>query len=99
MQRWTLENVDFEKPKNSLKKINSPRSLLALYILGYSPDDLHVIPFNNYLTIYPNLRTYSKELQQRNYEFYENKRLEKIKESRQKRIEIIEEKNINEGNF
>lgn len=97
--RWSLENIDFEKKKNLMKKINSPRSLEALFRLGFSEDDLYMIPFKNFLTVYPNIRSFHKDLQKSTYEYYETKRLEKIQESRNERRKIIEQIEEYESNY
>jgi len=89
INRWSLENINFDKPKNPLKKINSPRSLQALFRLGYSEDDLYSIPFKNFLSYYPNIRSFHKDLQKSTHDYYEAKRIEKLQDSRNERRNII----------
>lgn len=91
--------MDFEKPRNPLKKINSPRSLEALFRMGFSEEDLYLIPFKNFLSVYPNIRSFHKDLQRSTYDYYEAKRLEKIQESRNQRRNVIRQMEEDESNF
>lgn len=94
----SLENVDFEKPRNANKKINSPNSLEALFRLGFAEEDLYFLPFKNFLNLYPNIRTFPKGSQISTYEYYEAKRQEKIQLIRAERRRILDQ-NKHEGNI
>jgi len=91
VSRWSLENIDFEKPRNPLKKINSPRTLETLFRLGFSEEDLYVIPLKDFLNVYPNIRSFHKDLQKSTYDYYETKRIERIQASRNERRNIIKQ--------
>lgn len=102
VSRFSLENTDFEMPKGNIK-LNSPRSLEALFKLGYTQDDLFLIPMKKFIIIHPNIRSFPKDLQKTTYEYFDSKRIQKIKESRIERRKLIERlessSNINNLNY
>ena len=85
----SLENVNFINPK---EKINSPRSIEAIKLLGIEFSSLYFIPFETYISQHKELKSFTKELQERRYNHFESKRKIKIELAKEKRKELIEKK-------
>ena len=93
-------NIDFDNPSPKKIHIQTPRSKQSLLELGLTENDLFKIDIKHYLLMNPELKTESKEIQEKRYEHYEEKRKQALKEAIKKREEIIsEEKEKNKNNF
>ena len=88
-----LSNIDFNNRKIRLE---TPKSKQALLELGLIESDLFKLDIKEYLAMNPQLKTESKENQEKRYNHYEEKRKEAIEEAIKKREEII--KSINNSN-
>lgn len=82
----TLENLDYANQK---ERINSPRSLEALNLLGIEPQKLYYMTFKDYLEKHPELKALEKHLQEFRYQHQEDKRLSRIKMATEKREQLI----------
>ena len=74
----TVTILDFEANPTPNTKINSPRSIIALKETGMIIEDLYFIPPNRYPYIYPEVRQLPPDLQEKQYNFYEERRKEKL---------------------
>lgn len=68
----------------------SPRSLESLRSLGLDDKKLYKISFKEFLNINPDIRVMESDIQEKRYQHYENKRLDKIAKAIERRKEIIE---------
>ena len=80
-----LSNVDFDK---KLVRILSPRSKSVLEGLGLDEEKLFKISKKDYLGKNIKLLKEKEEIQDKRYEHYEKRRLEKIEEARELYNEI-----------
>lgn len=87
-----LENIDFTSKKR--KKINSPRSLETLSRLGYTQDELYYINFKEFKNLHPDVRNLAKDVQESRFQFFEDKRSQRVEEAKQLRLKIINEENF-----
>ena len=74
----TIENLELNLSKKI--KINSPRSLKAIYECNYQPQDLNFISFTEFKRKHPETLALPLEFQEKRYELYENNRRIKIQE-------------------
>ena len=82
------------------KIIDSPRTLKSMEYLGCVMDDIYFLTFSEFIENYPEFRRFSKDIQNRIYEFYEDYRLNKIKAINQIRDNIIQNKiDINDKKY
>ena len=87
-----LSNIDFNDTK---MRIETPHSRQAILELGLTDNDLFKISKQQYLLMYPELKTKSKDIQVKRYNHYEEKRKQAIDEAIKKREEIMsQEHNI-----
>jgi hypothetical protein len=82
----SLDTITFLDKKEI---ISSPRSLEALGLLGYNIKKLYHISFESYIKNHPELKNFSQEIQERRYNHFEEIRLKKINEAKNKREELI----------
>ena len=82
----SLDTITFLDKKEI---ISSPRSLEAIGLLGYNIKKLYHISFESYIKNHPELKNFSQELQERRYNHFEEIRLKKINEAKNKRDELI----------
>ena len=96
MKNISLETCDFNNKK---KRINSSRSKEAIANLGINMDRLYQLSLEEYLAQHPELKNIPKDLQQKKYDHYEEKRKEFIKNAIDLRKNIIdkEEKKNNKN--
>ena len=78
------------------KRVNTPRSIEALNLIGVKPDEIHKISLETYIRRHHECKTLPKELIQERYDCQEKVREELIKQALEKRNEIIA-KNPNKG--
>ena len=71
---------------------NSPNSLEAIASLGIEEERLYYISFDDYIQQHPELKSVDRDLQERRYNHFEEKRKTFINEAIKRRREIIEEK-------
>ncbi len=90
-----MENLDYANKK---ERINSPRSLEALNLLGIEPQKLYYTTFKEFFENHPELKVLDKYLQEYRYQHHEEKRLNRIKMATEKRSELINNIN-NKVNF
>jgi len=67
----------------------SPRSIEALKSLGIEMSLLYQISFKEFLNNNPDIRVMDCELQNKRYQHYESKRMEKINKAIERRKELI----------
>ena len=72
-----------------MKYYNSPNSLEALATLGIEEERLYYLSFDEFLQIHPELKNVQRDLQERRYNHFEEKRKKFIDEAQKKRKEII----------
>ena len=75
------------------RKIDSPRSLLAMNNLKYTMKDIYFLTFKEFSEKY---KQFSEDLQRKKYEFYEQYRQLKIKNINLERDRLIQ--NLKDGN-
>ena len=90
-EKISLLNCNFMQKKI---RINSPNSLLAMHLIGATLDDLRYLTFDEYIKNNPDIQYLEKELQEERYNHYERNRLDLIKEAKQIREDLQEEKNF-----
>ena len=90
-EKITLLNCNYMQKK---VRINSPNSLLAIHLIGATLDDLRYLTFDEYIKNNPDIQYLEKELQEERYNHYERNRLDLIKEAKQIREDLQEEKNF-----
>ena len=76
---------------NQNVRINSPYSVQAIKMLGYSQKDIEYIPIKKYQELDDRYCTLPKDLKKRRYEMYNNYRLSKIQEIYECRNQLKEE--------
>ena len=81
-----MTNIDFDRKK---VRINTPMSNRALLELGLIEDDLFKIDKKKYLSLNPQLKAESQDIQDRRYEHYEQRRQKAIEDAIRKREEIL----------
>ena len=92
--------VDLLKnPNNSHMNINSPRSLRVVYDTGCTLDELYYKPFNIYLKYHPEIMDLSENEQIKRYNFYNEMRINRIKDLCQYREYLIKNENEDNINF
>ena len=67
-----LITLDSPKFYEKAERLNSPRSLEALRLLGISPQELHPLTFDEFLLRNPGTRNLSQALQEQRYSHFEN---------------------------
>ena len=90
-EKISLLNCNYMQKK---VRINSPNSLLAIHLIGATLDDLRYLTFDEYIKNNPDIQYLEKELQEERYNHYERNRLDLIKEAKQIREDLQEEKNF-----
>ena len=83
----TLESPEFYEKS---ERLNSPRSLEALRILGLSPQELYPLTFDEYLLQNPSSRNLTEALQEQRYSHFENYRKKNLSLAQSQRKVIIE---------
>ena len=73
------------------KKVNSPHSVKAIKMLGYTHKDIEYIPIEKYHEIDQAFLTLPKEFKKRRYEMYNNNRMQKIQEITEWRNKLKQE--------
>ena len=94
----SIDNCDFE---SKTKRINSPRTLEALSVLGINENDLYKLSFEKFKNKYPEIKEIPKDLQKYRYDSYEqfiNRTIEKVKEERKNIIDNQNGENENDEN-
>ena len=90
-----LTIVDLHRNPNQYIRINSPHSLRAIYDTGCTLEELYYKPFNSYLEYHPEIMRYNKNEQIKRYNFYNQMRLNKIKDLCKYRQFLISEERQN----
>ena len=85
-EKIDLTNCDFSAKG---KRVNTPRSIEALNLIGVKPDELHKISLETYISRHPECKNLPKELIQERYDNEEKVRNELIKQALEKRNEIL----------
>ena len=85
IKRKNLSNIDFDDKKI---RIETPHSRQAILELGLTDNDLFKISKKQYLLMYPELKTESKDIQEKRYNHYDEKRRQAIDEAIKKREEM-----------
>ena len=73
------------------KKVNSPHSVKAIKMLGYTQNDIEYIPIEKYHEIDQAFLTLPKEFKKRRYEMYNANRMQKIQEINEWRNKLKQE--------
>ena len=73
-------SIDFENINNRKMRIETPHSREALLELGLTERDLFKIDMKKYLSANPELKSESKEIQEKRYNHYDEKRQQAIEE-------------------
>ena len=89
----STSNISIENIKINQRKIriNSPRSLEAIKLLGYNVSQLEYLPFKDYIKLNPNLIAESKQMQQNHYDYIEKLRKERFIKIKKLREQLISE--------
>ena len=72
------------------KKVESPRTIKAIKLLGCAMDDIYFLTFPEFIDNYQEYRRFPKNIQKYLYNSYENYRLMKIEVIKEKRDYIIQ---------
>ena len=88
--RLSTQKTDSIGIVSFLYPTHSPRSIEAINSLGFELHKLYYISFEDFLYTHPELKSISKDLQEKRYNHYEAKRQEKISKAKEKRREIID---------
>ena len=88
-----LSIVDLYRNPNKYIRINSPRSLRAIYETGCCLEELYYMSLNGFLEYHKEFKSLSKEEQVKRYNFYNQMRISKIKDLCKYRAFIIREEN------
>ena len=86
--KQTISIETYISNPNQITKLNSPRTLEAIKLLGYTQEDIMYIPINKYSIIDQSFRTLSPEMQKKRYQMYNEFRLNKIQEIYELRNQI-----------
>jgi hypothetical protein len=96
---FTLENFNFKEQKHKINRYithnSSPRSLEAMFSLGYTPEDLYYLDFKTFKANHPEIITLPEEMQRFKYQYTEQKRQKRIEACKIERNRLIAE--IEEG--
>ena len=91
-EKINLDNCDFTLKG---KRLNSPRSLEAIKIIGADENDLIKLTLAQYLKKFPEARGIKKELQDERFEHYEEQRQKLLDEIKKVRNELVQNDNDN----
>jgi hypothetical protein len=89
----SISNISIENIKINQRKIriNSPRSLEAIKLLGYNVSQLEYLPFKDYIKLNPDLIAESKQMQQNHYDYIEKLRKERFNKIKVLRLQLKNE--------
>ena len=91
-EKINLDNCDFTLKG---KRLNSPRSLEAIKIIGADENDLIKLTLAQYLKKFPEARGIKKELQDERLEHYKEQRQKLLDEIKKVRNELVQNDNDN----